>query len=181
MSPTIRNVLVGCGALLVVAVAGAALAGVPATVLAPMITGSATVLASVGAVIYAKHQEQKREIEQRQHARKAEIYQEFMDYWFGVLKAKRDLPEKERKRTSDAYNKSFPKKLVTWSSEAVIKEYGDYMGFDQHEDKDIFEFEKLLFAVRADLGHSNEGLKKGDLLRVFLKGVDTRLREEDNR
>lgn len=41
------------------------------------------------------------------------------------------------------------------------------------------DFEKVLFAIRADLGYSNKGLKQGDLLKVFLDspGVDSLLLE----
>lgn len=181
MNPAVRNIFIACAIVLALGVAGAAFAGVPATILAPMITGSATVLGSVGAVIYAKGQEQRREIEQRQHDKKAEVYREFFDYWFGEMRRTPGLPESKRKQANDRYYSTMPQKLVTWASESVIKEYGDYMGFDQQESKDIFEFEKLLLSIRADLGHSNDGLAKGDLLRMFLTGVDTRLQKERNR
>ena len=40
------------------------------------------------------------------------------------------------------------------------------------------ELEKILLAIRKDLGYTNKGLKDGDLLRIFLKGVDARVRQE---
>jgi hypothetical protein len=39
----------------------------------------------------------------------------------------------------------------------------------------MLDFEKLLFAIRKDLGHSNKGLEDGDLLRPFLTDVDEAL------
>jgi hypothetical protein len=33
-------------------------------------------------------------------------------------------------------------------------------------------FEKLLFAIRADLGHSSNGLKERELLRLFVTDLD---------
>jgi hypothetical protein len=36
----------------------------------------------------------------------------------------------------------------------------------------IFAFEDLLFEMRKDLGHSNSGLSKGDLLRMFINDYD---------
>ena len=36
----------------------------------------------------------------------------------------------------------------------------------------MFAFEDLLFAIRKDLGHSNAGLGRGDLLRGFVNDID---------
>lgn len=86
-------------------------------------------------------------------------------------KGKRD-PAREKKKDEDYY-RTVPKRLITWGSEPFLKKYTDYMKFDDPEEKtDIFEFENLILEIRTDLGCSNDDLKEGDLLRVFLKGVD---------
>ena len=36
----------------------------------------------------------------------------------------------------------------------------------------LFVFEDLLFAFRRDLGYSNKGLKRGDLLAQFILDID---------
>jgi hypothetical protein len=41
----------------------------------------------------------------------------------------------------------------------------------------MFEFEQILFALRRDLGYSNKGLQKGDLLHLFLNEVEHDLHE----
>lgn len=107
-----------------------------------------------------------------------------MDYWFRYFRApdptlseaKRNKQDEEASRT---YRATVPQKLVLWASEPVIKEHNKYLRLDRTEDVTMFEFEKFLFALREDLGYSNEGLQKGDLLHLFLKGVDQRLREEE--
>jgi len=34
------------------------------------------------------------------------------------------------------------------------------------------EWEKVLFAIREDLGHDNSGLETGDLLRIYVNDID---------
>jgi hypothetical protein len=36
----------------------------------------------------------------------------------------------------------------------------------------LFAFEQMLFEIRRDLGHENNGLGAGDLLRLFINDVD---------
>jgi len=58
-----------------------------------------------------------------------------------------------------------------WGSEPFIKEYGAWF-HSEEEQGTILEFEKLLRTIRADLGYKDERLEEGDLLKLFLKGVD---------
>ena len=36
----------------------------------------------------------------------------------------------------------------------------------------LFLTEKLLFAIRRDLGHKNKNLKKGDILSIFVNDIE---------
>lgn len=72
-----------------------------------------------------------------------------------------------------------PQKLITWGSEDVVKEFTAQVGpSGVTEETSILGFEKLLLAVRRDLGHTNKGLEEGDLLRPFLTGVDEAVRRK---
>lgn len=73
----------------------------------------------------------------------------------------------------DEYVTGYTYKLVSWGSEPFLKEYATFKG-KLGQDDALLHFEKVLFAIRTDFGHSSKGFNKGELLRVFLKnsGVD---------
>jgi hypothetical protein len=57
----------------------------------------------------------------------------------------------------------------------VVTEVFQYQG--------LFLIENVLFAIRSDMGHSNKGLKQGDLLTLFTNDMDkimTSLKDNDN-
>jgi hypothetical protein len=44
----------------------------------------------------------------------------------------------------------------------------------------LLTFEKLLYAIRADVGHKNKGLVEGDLLSLFVNDIDKYLAARNN-
>lgn len=149
----------------------------PSQIAVPLVAAMITTFVSVGTVVYAKDREHKREIAQQQRTQKAHVYRQFMDYWFSVFGPGQRRSEAHQKKLSDEYHSTVPQQLVLWASEPVIKTYVTYMSVDREEDTTMFEFEQILFALRRDLGYSNKGLQKGDLLHLFLKEVEQALRE----
>lgn len=150
-----------------------------------VVVASATVLASVLTLVYSRRQEQRRELEQKQRERKTVIYEELLTFWFRVLTDESEDGAAEDENGSSIpdeeiqeYVTGFTHKLVTWGSEDVLKEYALFKESMKNGGA-MLDFEKVLFAVRADLGYSNKDLQTGDLLRVFLSGVDDLLRERD--
>jgi hypothetical protein len=146
-----------------------------------IVSAGGIVLVAVLSAILSKRAEQRREIEQEQRAKKAQVYEAFLSHWFAVMRGVRgELPEDERKEMDDNYYGSVPPQMVAWASEAVLREYAAHAAPLRSEDEEgsIFDFERVLFAIRKDLGHSNEGLQRGDLMRLFLTGVDELLEEE---
>ena len=41
----------------------------------------------------------------------------------------------------------------------------------------LFAYEDLLYAVRRDLGHGNRGLKRGDILALFVNDIEEHLKK----
>jgi hypothetical protein len=147
-------------------------------VLAAVIVTSGTILVSVGSLILSNRYQQRQQAHQAQHSRKADVYQELLDYWFWAMRDRKKVPENKRKQTDEKYRRTVPQKLITWGSEDVIKEFTAQVGpLGVNEETSMLGFEKLLFAIRKDLGHSNKGLEDGDLLRPFLTGVDEALED----
>jgi hypothetical protein len=149
---------------------------------AATITASATVLVAVLGGLISKHLEQKREIDRELRERKERVYQDFMDYWFKAMTgARKEMSQKQKDQLTKEFRAESGKQLVFWSSPNVIKEYGDWVHWDDPEKQvDIFELEQLLFLMRKEFGFDDTGLAKGDLLRTFLKGVDSDPRVQDS-
>jgi hypothetical protein len=146
-----------------------------------IVSAGGIVLVAVLSSHLSKRAEQRREIDQEQRAKKAQVYEEFLDYWFAVIRGvRRRLPEDERKEMDNIYYGSVPQQMVAWASEEVLREYAAHAAPLAPEDKDvaILDFEGVLFAIRKDLGYNNEGLQRGDLMRLFLTGVDEYLEQE---
>jgi ABC-type multidrug transport system fused ATPase/permease subunit len=134
---------------------------------AAVIVTSGTILVSVASLILSKRAEQRREIEQEQRAKKAQVYEEFLDHWFAVMRGVREeLPEGERKEMEDNYYGSVPPQMVAWASEAVLREYAAHAAPLGSEDEEgsIFDFERVLFTgTWLDLECNIRKLRKADL------------------
>lgn len=151
---------------------------------AGIIAASGTVLVSVISVIAGKQLEKKREIENQHRTQKIEIYEYFMEKWFELLlkHKKSQVNQKMAKAFNDESKKFFEKfsrELILWGNHNVIKQYGilknsgtDYDPQDPDKTPILLVFEKVLFAIRKDIGHSNKNLKPGDLITLFVTDPD---------
>ena len=71
----------------------------------------------------------------------------------------------------------FNPKLILWGSDDLLAAYNRFRatGIDAPDEGSpvmLLAFERLLYAIRRDLGHPNKNLGPGDLLRVFVNDVD---------
>lgn len=153
------------------------------------------VIANFGTKIYEQHQQ----IQQEQRAKKVEVYEEFMAFWFRLLTSgeskeetdQSDDEEGEEDETSpetqaeiERYLRDFTHKLVAWGSEPLIREYVAFKETIKHDtDTALLHFEKVLLEIRRDIGYKNKKLNRGDLLKVFLDrpGIDALIVAEDQK
>jgi hypothetical protein len=150
---------------------------------AAIVAASITALASVLSVTLSRRWELRKEIQQEHRQQKLPIYEEFMAFWFGRLSKGSEsggtVPEKE----VEEFARRFHKKLILWGGDPVVKEYSQFLRLARSASSQgsadkaqqialILGFEKVLLAVRADIGHANKGLAKGDLLSVFVTDID---------
>ncbi|MCH7922726.1 MAG: hypothetical protein IH975_06825 [Nitrospinae bacterium] len=164
-----------------------ALSGLSKEVATAIIAGSATVLVSVISLILSKHWERRREIEQEHRKQKLPIYEEFMTFWFRVVMS--HSPGKKPVSEEEMINffTSFTQKLMIWGSDKVLKEYSNFKNLSSSIAEQpssevlltMLTFEKLLFAIRSDVGHKNKGLGQGDLLALFITDLDKVLQVEN--
>jgi len=130
--------------------------------------------------------ERQSAIEQTQRDQRAEIYAEFMRFWFRMFTAERSAPVNLQER--EEYLNQFSQKLIAWGSDDFLRAYlafrttivfEEYEAFNVEIDepgnvKRIEAFEDVLFTIRSDLGYSNEALQRGVLLGMFLKDEEVK-------
>lgn len=175
-------VLLGVGALvLLVRLVWTSLTSTDPQLSAAIIGATALVLVAVVGNIVSKQLERRQAVEQEQRNKKAAVYEEFLDYWVPVMRGERSDSEARKKELDERYYGSVPQKLVIWGSEAFIRASVDHgRKVNAGEEGTIFDFEKVMFTIRADLGYSNKDLSRGDLLELIgLTGVDKYLVDEE--
>lgn len=150
--------------------------GLQKEILAAIIAGSSTIIVSVVSITIGKYYERKLIIEEELRQKKIPMYVEFVGFWFKLImveKIGRKITEKE---LIEYFNK-FTQQLLIWGSDGVVKQWSELRGLtinasDASNFNNMFEFEKLLYEIRKDIGHKNKGLNKGDLLGLFINDLD---------
>jgi uncharacterized membrane protein (DUF485 family) len=155
-----------------------ALMGLSPQVATAIVAGVATILVSVFSIIWSKLYERRKEIEQEQRQQKSPVYEEFLSLIFKVLLADKlgegPVPEKELLKGMSA----FAQKLMVWGSDEVLKEYSMWRRIaassaaKENPVIHVFAIERLLLAIRKDVGHKNKNLRQGDLLAIFINDIE---------
>ena len=153
----------------------------------PPAQGATLIAAAVAGVIslfgiYLNRRAEKvREIEASLRPRKAEVYEEFTRFWVGALLGMRDGKVTVTDEETKAFFSTSTQKLIVWGSDEVIAANRRFRrssleskgGLDT-----MLQFENLLFAIRRDLGHRNEGLTTGDILGLWVNDIDEVLKRK---
>jgi hypothetical protein len=139
----------------------------------PEVVGSfATATGAVLAVVFQRDRENKREIARLHREQLAPIYEDL----FKRFKEGFDAEDPE----DEAFVLDLQRKLIFYGATPVVVEWLKWMRSipDDEEERDesdpslLLRWERVLFAIRRDLGHNNEGLSPGDLLRVYVPDFD---------
>jgi len=153
-------------------------------VAAGVLTASATVLISVITLVASQRADRRKLIEQSVRERKVPLYDELIGFWMATLFMADQLSEDEMAARWQKFNGESLHTLILWMSEPVIGAYNRMRevglrnvesGNTEGSPEAVFAFEDLLIAVRKDLGHSNAGIERGDLLRLWINDVDESL------
>lgn len=129
---------------------------------------------SILVVFIARRLEQLRDAELKIREKKIQIYEEFITQSMEFVIKSCKVNEKQRQKLQFDLEKTFEKfhkYLLFWGSDKVIKAYNNYRTSNtEHDGKcAMINYEKFVFALRKDIGHKNKGLKKYDLIKLFLK------------
>ena len=78
----------------------------------------------------------------------------------------------------------FTDRVTVWGSDGVLKAFSDFRREAVNATSGnaggksvLFAYEDLLYAVRRDLGHGNRGLKRGDILALFVNDIEEHLKK----
>jgi hypothetical protein len=162
------------------------------TVGAAIIAGSITFLISTLTLIWTRHSDKqkdievkRKEIEQEHRQAKIPAYTEFVEFLFKLFNAQRTNVSMPLDDVIKAMQ-DFTKKILIWGSDSIIKDYTIFSEYSISIEerkkngeiipqvdtmKTMLLFEKLLYDIRADLGHDNKGLGECDLLTLFVNDI----------
>lgn len=159
------------------------LASLQQEVSATIIAGMVTIIVSILSITIGKYYERKMVIEKELREKKIPMYEEFIKFFLNVFLAEKTKDkEMSEDEMVDFFNK-FTQKLLVWGSDEVVSQWSNYRrksGKNPHDTaKTMFEFEKLLLAIRKDTGHANKNIKLGDLLGLFINDIDDYLQNSE--
>lgn len=151
------------------------LIGLDEKIAAAIIAGCTTFLVSVATVVYTQQKTKAREIDNSHRPQKMEIYKRFMDKAVvGLLRStkekKNDSPEFQKELEELFFN--FTADVIVWGSPSVVKAYTAFRTVDS-DTHIIVRLDRLMQAMRKDLGNSNWGLASCDLIKLFITDPET--------
>ena len=139
-----------------------------AVIIVALITAAVTIISGVVSKIIDFKQKRREYLSQK----KEEPYAEFINVYF---KMQEKVSKNEIYLPDEMFNdiQKFQKKLMLWGSNRVVKAWIEYRANAGTDGMNaLFYMEKILYAIRKDMGYKNLG--KGKLLSMsindFLRG-----------
>ncbi len=137
-------------------------------------------LVTVSGYFISRYFERKKLIEQQIREQKLPVYEEFISFIFEIIMNVKEGTETDQKEMQ-TFMMNFTKKSIVWMSNDSLKSYSTWKkrssefsaGEKNYADtmKQMVLLEDMFFEFRKDIGHSNRGLKRGDLLALFINDL----------
>lgn len=114
-----------------------------------------------------------RERKARLFENKREAYDKFFEFFFSIFVSQKSGKPLTEKQLAEKFNE-FTRNVMTWGSAETVNAVNEYqrsnLNVDPSDLKALFSTtEKLLRALRRDLGHSDRSLSKFGLTKLILK------------
>jgi hypothetical protein len=156
-----------CGLLLILVRIFARLAALNPNVSAALITA----LAAGATVLYTQAANRRKDIAEAHRPAKAAVYRRFMDLASEILTAQNsrdgnpgfrgDLKKDFVEMTSE---------LIIWGSPDVLRKFAAWrLAANVGGPAVLLATDDFMQAMRQDLGNSNRGLRRGDVLKLYLR------------
>lgn len=140
-----------------------------------------TIVGGFVSQLFLSAQQHQRAIELKIQEQNAGPYSEFIALWFDVLN-RQMLQQKPMSRAELIPKMSkLSNSLLLWSSNDFVHAYNDFRRLSARAEKlpdapphvkTLFVFEDMLVVMREGMGHSSEGIRRGELLSFFITNVD---------
>jgi len=167
---------IGYGVWSVGAAALSWIASQESQVAASIIAFSGTIIAGIGAVVIAQQRSKSREIAEAHRAKKIELYNSFITTMIGIIREHKGEDSKalEGNKKIEEFFFTFTAEVVLWGSPSVLGHYATFRNCGQEKNLNIvLVMDDIMQAMRKDLGLSNWGLSRGDLMKMFLTDPET--------
>lgn len=139
---------------------------------AAIIAAAGTVLTGIIAPLIAKQYENKQNLKKEHRERKIPFYEKFISFLFQLLLHKQ---LKIEELTPDEAVKNiveFSQQVLIWGSDEVIALWPKLKNQTGQTADTASVLGEMLLAIRKDLGHSNKGLDRKSVLRIFINDID---------
>lgn len=140
-----------------------------------VVTSIVAALTAFFGFLYNQKKAKERDISEAHRPQKVELYKQFMnivvDLQTRALEGKLDEIQKDE-MPKELVEKmiGFTCDLIVWGSPDVIKKWDKFRcAAAQASPNMLFVMDEMLQSIRKDLGNSNFLLKKGDLIKLFLR------------
>ncbi len=140
------------------------------SVIAALIGFPPVIIAALAAHYYTK----KREIDARLFADKRAGYTEVMDLIFDILMATKNNQKLSNKNMLEKMLR-FKKALIIWGGPKAITAWNEFelqSGRSPSNEEMFQQMEKILRAIREDLGHDDGTLPNGSLMALIIVAED---------
>src|SRR5690554_86220 len=144
------------------------------SVSAAIVGAMATVIVGVGGALYTQSQIKRREIEEADRAKKVEIYKKFLDMVARMMAEGNENVSLEPPSQQELVDflVGFKTNVVLWGSPKVINAQLGFQKVSSEGGNVLVAVNQLYRAIREDIGLSNKGLDKNQLVKMYLSDPD---------
>lgn len=144
------------------------------SVSAAIVGAMATVLVGIGGALYTQSQIKRREVEESHRARKVEIYKGFLDMVARMISDGNESVSNKAPSQQELVDFliEFKTNVILWGSPKVINAQLNFQKVSLEEGNVLEAVGQLYKAIREDIGLSNRGLDKNQLVKMYLRNPD---------
>ena len=168
--------LIGWGIYLSVAAVVSILTSMQSDVAVAIVAAGGTIVVSVFSLVTSKRFEAMAVVRQELRREKTPIYKSIVSTLFKVQFAEKIGEKPPTEQDLMKFFATVTEQLVVWGSDEVVQEFRAFRMGSIKGAKPIeimFQYEKILSAIRKDLGHKNRGFKRGTLLGMWVNDIDS--------
>ena len=143
-----------------------------ATVGVALIAGTTTIISSVYIASYNSRKAKEKVSFEAHREKKAEIYNDFLEIIIQIMKNTKKGKEGDDVLPDniEEFFYKFTAKITVYGGAGVLKAYSNWRSSSFKKENHINSIDILLREMRLDLGESNKGIQKNDLVGLYIIG-----------